>query len=303
MNNKSDKKHSEEFFGEARDYWWNDDYLELLANRLDFDSYKTMIDVGCGQGHMSFKLEKYLGTDARVFGVDLEEEWIKIANQKAEKRSDSERFNFQPGDAYQLPFEDNTADITICQTVLIHLEDPLSAIKEMKRVTKPGGLIVALEPNNLINSLTFDSISAIDDDVEDILSMVEFELRMQKGKRALGEGFSSIGDVVPEYFKKAGLKDTQVWIGDEPMSIIPPYDTPKKKSRANELITWIKSGQVEHDYDQNLKYYLAGGGDKENFNRYWQKLKVRTEELLERLEKEEYITAGGALLYIIAAKV
>jgi len=45
------KLHSEDYFGEQRDFWWNADFLELMARRLNFSSIHSVLDVGCGQGH------------------------------------------------------------------------------------------------------------------------------------------------------------------------------------------------------------------------------------------------------------
>jgi SAM-dependent methyltransferase len=53
----------------------------------------------------------------------------------------------QQGDAYRLPFEAATFDVAHCERVLMHLEDPSSALGEMKRVVRPGGWIVAVEPD------------------------------------------------------------------------------------------------------------------------------------------------------------
>jgi hypothetical protein len=40
--------HSEEYFGPYRDFWWNRDFLELMARRWQLGRYQSLLDVGCG---------------------------------------------------------------------------------------------------------------------------------------------------------------------------------------------------------------------------------------------------------------
>ena len=57
---QSQKPHSWEYFGEARDFWWNLDFLELMAVRLKFDQVGTVFDAGCGIGHWGQLLARVL---------------------------------------------------------------------------------------------------------------------------------------------------------------------------------------------------------------------------------------------------
>jgi hypothetical protein len=43
--------HSAEYFGDTRDYWWNPDFLELMAKRLLFVRVQDVLDIGCGVSH------------------------------------------------------------------------------------------------------------------------------------------------------------------------------------------------------------------------------------------------------------
>ena len=307
MENETDKIHSQDYLGEARDYWWNDDYLELLAKRLKLDSCDTIADVGCGKGYMCFKLARYLKPNAKVYGLDMESEWIEEAKNKLKNMPNPNNINFEfiEGDAHKIPLHDSLADMTFCQTLLMHVKNPLQVIKEMKRITKPGGSIVAMEPNNIINFLFHNSLSNITDDIdiEQTMEKMEINLRIEKGKKLMGLGFHSLGDVVPELFIRTGLKDIKVWIADKALAVIPPYNSHEMKSRAAELVNWIKTGKVIFGYEENLKYYLAGGGEKEKFDSYWEKLNKKNQIILESIEKEEYIDAGGGVMYIVAAKV
>jgi len=69
------KGHSEEYFSEDRDFWWNHDYLELMARRLRLNECSTLLDVGCGQCHWSRLLAPFLRKPAVVHALDTDPKW------------------------------------------------------------------------------------------------------------------------------------------------------------------------------------------------------------------------------------
>lgn len=302
---RNKKAHSASHLNEARQYWWNEDYLALLSERLDLDQCQTLADIGCGQGMMAFKFAPFLSPGAAVYGLDSEKTYIKSARRRAKfhNPAPSIHFFFEEGNAYELPYDDDHMDVSICQTLLIHLEEPQRAIAEMQRITKPGGWIVAFEPNNLVQHLMFDRYQETDYEVEEVLRMMEIRLRVEQGKKALGEGFNSLGDVLPDLYRDAGLEDIQVWISDKAMPIIPPYDTKEKRTRVGQLITWLQTGEGGLGYEENLRYYLAGGGKKGDFDEYWQRVGTYKLFLLDKLKNQEYISAGGSVMYVVAGRV
>ncbi len=304
MKEQDEKKHSEEHLGPARDYWWNEDYLELLANRLNLEYCQTLVDIGCGKGMMGFKFSKYMPSGATAYGVDFEPEYIEEARQRAQSlyHHNPINYKFLVGNASDIPLPDNIADITLCQTLLIHVKDPQRVIQEMIRITKPGGWVLALEPNNLVPNLMFDRYGETDLDVESTLEVLEVKLRIEKGKKRLGEGFNSLGDVIPDLFLKAGLRDTKVWISDKALSIIPPYNSAETMLRVEQMISWIDSEAMGYNYQDNLNYFMAGGGTKDKFDEYWQKLIYNRFNLKQKLQKGEYVSAGGSLIYIVAGR-
>ncbi|MDP5169371.1 MAG: class I SAM-dependent methyltransferase, partial [Bacteroidia bacterium] len=115
--------HSESHLNAAREYWWNEDYLALLADRLDLLQCETLADIGCGKGMMAFKFAPYLQPGAQVFGVDQEPKYIKAADRAAKKQGaySAIKYDFTVGSAYHLPFDNEQMDVTLCQTLLIHL--------------------------------------------------------------------------------------------------------------------------------------------------------------------------------------
>jgi len=220
-----EKGHSEEYFGDYRDYWYNYDFLELMAKRWELEEVTSILDVGCGMCHWSRLIANFLNPGTKIVAVDNDPKWSKeIDEVHDEFAKKSMIFSIEKADACSLPFPDNSFDAVTCQTVLIHIKDPLKAIKEMKRVLRPGGILFCAEPNNIASCLLKDSVSA-DNSIEEIIESVKYGLVIEKGKIKSGNGDNSLGDLVPGLFEQAGLSDIKTFLSDKTNMVIPPYKT------------------------------------------------------------------------------
>lgn len=102
-----------------------------------------ILDVGCGPGSITTGLAK-LACKGQTIGCDAVQEVLAQAETLAREQNVS-NVTFQKVDANALPFEDATFDITFCHQVLQHVGDPVAVLKEMRRITKPGGVVAARE--------------------------------------------------------------------------------------------------------------------------------------------------------------
>ena len=130
--------HSADWFGEQRDYWWNRDFLDLMAVRWKLSEASSLADVGCGLGHWSQLLYPYLRSPAKLTGIDREARWVVEAElrfQRAFPKTTPDHYTFLQGDAGKLPLPDSSFDVVTCQTVLMHLKEPLEALRDYD---KPG---------------------------------------------------------------------------------------------------------------------------------------------------------------------
>lgn len=100
-----------------------------------------LLDVGCGPATITLDFADRL-TTGHVVGLDLAAEVVRAAQQHAEETGQG-RAKFVVGDAYELDFADDTFDVVHAHQVLQHLQDPVAALQEMKRVCRPGGLVAA----------------------------------------------------------------------------------------------------------------------------------------------------------------
>jgi SAM-dependent methyltransferase len=252
--------HSAAWFGELRDYWWNVDHLALIAARFELGAVRSVLDVGCGVGHWGRLLAAVLPGDAMVVGVDREPKWVSEAIRLAAQRGFADRFRYQEGVAEGLPFENGSFDLVTCQTLLIHVRDARAVLQEMLRVTKPGGWLLAAEPNNLAGQVVSTSANA-----EASVDRLRFALTCERGKVALGEGDSSIGDLLPGYLSEVGAVGVQTFVSDMTSAVFPPYDSDEQRA----LCAWdLEQARLEQwvwPREQARRYFCAGGGTDGEF--------------------------------------
>ena len=293
--------HSAEYFGDTRDFWWNPDYIQLTGRRLGFDQVRNVLDVGCGVGHWAQTLACALPADADVIGVDRDPFWIDKATARAKARNISHRFQYRVADAKTLPFPDASFDLVTCQTLLIHLADPSAVIAEMARVARPGGLVLAAEPNNLATSLVLNSVT-FGDPVEEILAAVRLQLTCERGKAALGEGNNSIGDIAPGLFAAAGLADVAVYLNDKTNALLPPYRTPEQTALLEERRDFDSRDFWIWSRDDSLRYFLAGGGIAAEFDALWASVTRDSQRFETAIAERTYAQSGASLNYLIAGR-
>ena len=297
----SDAPHSAAYFGEFRDYWWNKDHLRLCVERIGLRDVRTVLDVGSGQGHWGRLLAPLLHPEITLTGIDREPEWVAEATRRAREAGLDHRFRYLEGDATALPFEDDSFDLVTCQTVLIHLADPAAAIREMARVARPGGVLLASEPNNRSLTLIHTNVTA-DAPVEEVVDLVRFYVTCERGKVALGLGNSSLGDVLPGILTAAGLTDVQVFLSDKPSTLVPPYATEEQQTLRDQIID-DSDEPFGWSADEARRYWLAGGGAAEEFEAAWERRCAEARALARAAEAGTLHEAGGHVLYLVAGRV
>jgi ubiquinone/menaquinone biosynthesis C-methylase UbiE len=92
------------------------------------------LDVGCGSGALVERLASILGPE-NVAGVDPSEPFVDAARARVPG------VRIEVGSAESLPFEDGEFDATLSQLVVNFLSDPEQGLREMSRVTRPGGVV------------------------------------------------------------------------------------------------------------------------------------------------------------------
>ncbi len=117
--------------------------LQLLE-MIEINPGYQILDVGSGPGSTAVKIAEK--TEAQVSGIDLSPEMVSQARKRAQQMGISDRVDFRVGNVLALDFPDERFDVVIFESLLTILPgDPRSALKEMARVLKPGGVIAGNE--------------------------------------------------------------------------------------------------------------------------------------------------------------
>ncbi len=102
------------------------------------------LEVACGRGGFVRALVR---NGAQAWGLDFSMAALQIGKQRSLQSDSESGAVFVQGDAYALPFPDNSFDILVSCETIEHLPDPVKGVGEFHRVTKPGGMLFLTTPN------------------------------------------------------------------------------------------------------------------------------------------------------------
>lgn len=104
----------------------------------------SAVDLCCGTCDWSIALAEASET-GHVMGLDFSAGMLEVGRRKVESRNLQDRISLVEGNAMELPFGDNSFDYATIGFGLRNVPDPVRVLNEMKRVVKPGGMVVCLE--------------------------------------------------------------------------------------------------------------------------------------------------------------
>jgi SAM-dependent methyltransferase/C-terminal processing protease CtpA/Prc len=255
------KGHSAPFLGAHRRRWWNEDFMALLARRLELGTVGSMLDIGCGRGDWSDVLLPVVGRRAFLVVLDTEQRWLREARKRLAPRAMA-----CSADAASLCFPNESFDLVTCQTVLMHVPDPGGALEEMTRVTRAGGLVMCAEPVNLFTRVPLELLDYGSVTEEEVVASMHFWLRIERGKKRLGEGDTSIGRRLPGLLASAGLEEVGALWRETTFTLLPPYAGSEEAEILAQERGWKETGTGPWDRGALLRYFVASGGSTEDFN-------------------------------------
>ncbi len=101
---------------------------------------QALLDVGCGPGTITADLAELVGPTGRVVAVDRSAEVLAQAAEYVAGRGIG-NVTFERADAYRLPYADGEFDVVHAHQVLQHVAEPVLVLRELRRVTAPGGVV------------------------------------------------------------------------------------------------------------------------------------------------------------------
>jgi len=116
----------------------------IISELKNYNLNGLLVDVGCGSGNLIVEVaQKYKSIDLK--GIDISDEILKLAKQRAIKNELNERIKFEIGNVENLPFSDNSIDFIISSLSLHHWSNPKIAFKELVRTLKGDGLLLIFD--------------------------------------------------------------------------------------------------------------------------------------------------------------
>ena len=120
---------------------------DKLIGRSGIRQGMTVLDLGCGSGAFTTFVARMVGDEGKVYAVDVQPKMLKQLGRKLAKAENQKLTNIELklASAYELPFEDEALDLVYMVTVLQEIPDRDRALREIRRVLKPSGILSVTE--------------------------------------------------------------------------------------------------------------------------------------------------------------
>lgn len=215
---------------------WTAGLRDFIHKQINYQGAGPCLEVGCGTGAV---LSSTPGD--QNFGLDLDLSSLKFGGELTPS------IPYVCGDAVELPFANEVFNLTFCHYLLLWLKSPEDAVSEMKRVTKPGGYVIAFaEP---------DHASRVDEPVE-----LTYLGRLQS--RALetqGANLES-GRRLSGIFSRVGFSNTKYGVTgfQRETNCLPEWFDSEWQLLENDLSGSIDQTQLAHYKERDRQAWLDG---------------------------------------------
>lgn len=279
--------------------FYNSDYFErVVMPLLDLPQSARVLDVGCGNGGLSFSLAN-IRPDLRITGVDPEESSLERASKIAAENG-WVNLSFEKGDGHQLNFEDGSFDAVLCQTVLTHVQDAQKVVHEMARVLKPGGVFFAAEYTDPGAPSFYSSVGDEKRDEAWVQEYFRLSRLYLQGKKKMGLGDDLLGERIPVLATDAGLNVFDVRLNDRVMHVIPPYRHSKQADYLELLEAYFVPDSEGKGLARFIDIITAAGGTEEEA--IWLYNSEDDAAVLQAIKERNLMRVSAYMLYLTFAR-
>ena len=206
-----------------------------------------VLDCGCGPGSITLGLAAFV-QGGSVIGIDIDEERIAQAEALV-STTGSRNVTFEKCDIYSLPFPDNHFDAAYEHAVLEHLDDPRTAVDEISRVLKPGGIFGASD--RIIGASIFAP------EYPDDAALLHEHLDMVRRYRQSTGSDLNFGMRLFALLQEAGFQDVSASVSEEVY-----WDSENKRSAIDSAIGRVSASGfgdfiIQEIGDERLRGQLA----------------------------------------------
>ncbi|SDP73491.1 Ubiquinone/menaquinone biosynthesis C-methylase UbiE [Streptomyces sp. cf386] len=129
-------------------------YLEAL-DRVGIRPGWHVLDAGCGSGAFLPRIADLVGAWGQVSAVDLAEENVALAAERMRAHPAGARLSVRRGSLLELPYPDDTFDAVWCANTTQYLDDEqlIGALAELRRVTRPGGVVAVKDVDGTLSTV------------------------------------------------------------------------------------------------------------------------------------------------------
>jgi demethylmenaquinone methyltransferase/2-methoxy-6-polyprenyl-1,4-benzoquinol methylase len=190
-------KYLSKVYDRINPFIWDEGMRDEAIEMLDIRPRDHVLDVGCGTG---FATEGLLTKTDNVYGLDQSAHQLEKAYAKFGKRGP---VRFHRGDAERLPFADDAFDVVWSSGSIEYWPNPVVALEDLRRVTKPGGKVLVVGPdypNNSVFQKMADAIMLFYDEEEADRMFTEagyeeFEHHIQQSRPGSPRAITTIAQV------------------------------------------------------------------------------------------------------------
>ena len=214
----------------TRRHYHNYDYLRFLVESVwKLHCPTRLVDFGCGSGYLGVKLLPLMPEGSTNTGLDSSP---RLLDQARSVFADAPwETNFVHADMLDVPLGDDSFDVAMSHSSLMHLSQAERGVAEMVRLTRSGGLVIACESN--WNG--FNAMNHVDELDELAIKDLGFLQRLFAHDRETDGKDGNLGVKLPVLLHKAGLVGVDARVTDAVRCCLPPLETAEKSERYEAL--------------------------------------------------------------------